>query len=188
MTQLVLMLPIIVGFAITAGATPIPILIMTEVSSTTLTYSWDGTTPQSGTATETAPDHWTFNLTDNVVDSLGGDQNINVYWQEPDYATSSLVNYVNFFVHGGNGSTVTVVSDTAQSQGYPLVDNGGTYNFYTGIPPVSGGNLAMFTDDGDSPANGNISGVPDGGRTAILLSISVAGLGLFRRNVGCSFA
>jgi len=172
--RMALVLPMLLGFAIAASASAIPTLTMTEVSSTTLTYSWNGADPQSGTATETSPDHWTFSISDNAVSTLGGDQNENVYWEEPDYATSGLVNYVNFYVHGGNGSTITVVSDAAQSQGYTTLVNGGVENFYTDPnQPVSGGDDAVFNDDGDS--------VPDGGMTAGLLGLGVAGLALLRR-------
>lgn len=167
-----LILPVFLGFAFAAKAN-VPTLTMTEVSATTLTYSWNGADPQSGIATESSPDHWTFSISDNVVSSLGGDQNVNLYWEEPDYATSFLVNYVNFYVHGGNGSTITVVSDTAQSEGYPTVASGVTYNFYTESPYVSGGNLAVFNDLGDS--------VPDGGSSAMLLGLGVVALGVLRR-------
>lgn len=174
--RLALMLPVIIGFTINAKATPVPTLTITEVSSTTLTYSWNGPNDAgSGTATETSPDHWTFTIYDDVVTGLGGTQNVNVNWKEPDYATSGLVNYVNFYqVSVANGTTITVVSDNrpdTAGQGYPLIDNGGSYNFN----PISGANLSFFTDNGDDP------GVPDGGVTAGLLGLALVSLAALRR-------
>jgi len=176
MRRFAFILPVILGCTLAANATIIPTLTITEVSDMVLTYSWNGPDPQSGTATETSLDHWTFSINDNVVSTLGGDQNENVYWEEPDYATSGLVNYVNFYVHGGNGSTITVVSDTAQSQGYTTLANGGTENFYTDPnQPVSGGDYAVFNDLGDT--------VPDGGMSALLLGIGVIGVAALRRKL-----
>src|ERR1035437_6111753 len=117
-SRLALMLPVFLGFAMTAGATS---LTMTEVSSTTLTYSLNGGAVQ--TVIATTPDHWSFFLAGTeVVTGLGGVQNVNVNWKEPDYATSGLVNYVNFYQYDGNGTTMTVASDVAP-QGYPLENN-----------------------------------------------------------------
>jgi len=67
-------------------------------------------------------------------------------------------------MHGAsaNGTTITVVSDASRMEGYPLVANGGTFDFCTD-GRISGGNLATFTDQGDS--------VPDGGTTVGLASL-----------------
>jgi hypothetical protein len=174
--RLAFMVPIILGFAFTAKATGTPTLTMTEVSSTTLTYSWDGTTPQSGTATETSPDHWTFTINDAVVSYVipGTPYNIDVQWEEPDYATSSLVNWVNFYQYGpaANGTVVTVISDNPldPNHTYPTEDNGQIYTFPN--PPAPSGNAVQFTDDGDT--------VPDGGATVGLLGMGLIGLASLR--------
>jgi hypothetical protein len=164
----VLILPIVLGLAMTAKASPVADLILTEVSSTTLQYTWNGVVQ---TVTDTTPDNWTINLEGvEIVTGLGGIQNVNVYWKEPDYASSGLVNYVNFYQYDGNGTTITVASDAAQSQGYPLEDNGEVYTF-----PVSGGNTVVFNDNGDT--------VPDGGATVALLGLGLLALSAFRQKL-----
>ena len=144
-------------------------LTMTELSNLQLSYSWNGPNPVTGTATATTPDHWTFNIVpDNVIDNLGGSGNENVYWKEPDYATSGRVNLVNIFTQNGNGSTITVTSDTTQSQGYPLAEDFAPFNFYTDDGHISGGNTVQFNDPFvDEP-------VPEGGSSWFLLFISAA--------------
>ena len=49
------------------AAQAVPSLVINELSSTTLTYSWTGANPQSGTVTATSPDYWQFNISDAIV-------------------------------------------------------------------------------------------------------------------------
>jgi hypothetical protein len=165
-----------IGLTVTSKAIPTYTLTMTELSSTSLTYSWNGLLDAgTHTITTATPDHWIFTVFDDVVTQLGGTQNINVNWKEPEYATSGLVNYVNLYQYGSavNGTTITVISDhmsDTAGTGYPLIANGGSYTFN----PVSGANTASYTDNGDS------AGVPDGGVTAILLGLGMVSLGALR--------
>jgi VPDSG-CTERM motif len=76
-----------------------------------------------------------------------------------------------------NGSTVTVISDNPLDplHTYPTEANGQTYTY-----PVSGGNTATFTDNGDS--------VPDGGTTIGLLGLALIGIFAFGRKPAASAA
>jgi hypothetical protein len=124
------------------------------------------------TVTGSTSDYWDFSIADNVVSSLGGNQDVFVYWQEPD----SGVNLVRFQQVGGNGTEITVTRDTTQSQGYPAFGNGVTMSFNTDINPgISGGNRAAFTDNGDN--------VPDGGMTVGLLGMALLGMSVIRRKL-----
>ena len=173
--RLALALTALAGLAITAQAVP-GTLVINELSSTTLTYVWTGPTySQSGTVTDITPDYWQFTIADDIITGLGGTQNINVNWIEPDPADSSLVNHVNFYQYGpaANGSTVTVWSDVAPDPNntYPTLTNGMTYTFnyadhYT----------ATYNDYGDT-------GVPDGGTTIALLGLGLLGVSALRRKL-----
>lgn len=165
-----LALPILLGLVNPAKATPIVNLVINEVSSTTLTYSWQGGPLQ--TVTDISPDYWQFAIADLVVTPIDSEQQIFVQWEEPDYATSSDVNLVEFFQYDDvqNGSTVTVWSDYTAG-GYPTESNGQVYSFN---PPIPSGNTVQFNDNGDNS-------VPDGGSTLLLLGLAGMGMGLFVR-------
>ncbi len=69
-------------------------------------------------------DAWTFDvLNAQIVTTLGGTQDVFVYWKENDFATTNEVNLVRFFQYGpaANGCTVTVFSDLLRTEGYPLI-------------------------------------------------------------------
>jgi hypothetical protein len=177
-TRLALALTVLAGLALSAQATPTVSgsLVLNELSSTTLTYVWTGPTySQSGTVIATTPDYWQFGIADDIVTGLGGTQNINVNWVEPDPGDSNLVNWVNFFQYGpaANGSTVTVYSDYLPNPDYtyPTLTNGQTYTFnyadqYT----------ATYNDYGDTS-------VPEGGATIAMLGIGLLGLALVSRKL-----
>jgi hypothetical protein len=176
-------------FAITAKSTPVtPTLVLTEVSSTTLTYSWNGGAAQ--TVTATTADYWQFSIPnpsnpgyyETIVDpTYVGTVNIN--WQEPDYATSGEVNSVRINQYEDNSNLITVYSDVlpGENNTYPPFANGAVYSFDTEIPNVSDGNTVQFNDDGDAS-------VPDGGITACLLGMGVMALGVLRRKFNCMHA
>jgi hypothetical protein len=170
-SRLALMLPIFLGLAMTAEAT---LLTMTEVSSTTLTYSWNGGAVQ--TVTATTPDHWEFNIADAIVTPVSTLGDFMVQWKEPEFATSSLVNWIHFYQYGpaANGTTITVISDNPldPQHTYPTEDNGQTYTF-----PIQSGNTVSFTDNGDT------SRVPDGGTTVGLLGVGLIGLASLRNRL-----
>jgi hypothetical protein len=175
-TQPALMLAIVVGFAFSAKAGQgTDTTTITEVSSTVLTWSFDG--GMTTTVNTLTPDSWDFVAPDAMVSSLGNPQTTDVYWKEPDYATSGLVNHLHFFQFGtanGTSTEVTVTSDTAQTQGYPLIDNFGTVDFFTqNNIVISGGDYVTFNDNGDA--------VPETGSSCILLLISGAALVGFDR-------
>ena len=163
--------------AVAASATPAMVnLVLTELNSTTMTYSWQGGAAQ--TATETSPDNWTFSFSTNgVISSLPSGSSLEyfVQWKEPDYASSGLVNLVEFqqYDNPDNGSTVIAISDNPvdPNRTYPTLDNGGIYTF-----PIDGGNTVSFTDDGDSS-------VPDGGSTLLMLGLAGIGMGFFARKL-----
>ncbi len=175
--QLALLLAILAGFAVSArAAAPIP-FTLEEVSSSVLTYSVNGgaaVTVNAGTL-----DNWDFSIPDFVVSSFSSDQDLFINWEEPDYATSGLVNEVRF-QQNGNGTEITVISDHLPSgdfqPGYPLVVNGGVYDFLNSQSAISGGLTAQFTDDGDEPST-----VPDAGSSCLLLLISAGLLLAFQR-------
>lgn len=174
----VLLLPVFLGLALTAKANIVN-LVINEVSATTLTYSWQGGALQ--TVTDTSPDHWTFSIADAVVSATPGQNPYQIYvqWQEPDYANSGLVNWVEFYQYGpaANGTTITVISDNPldPQHTYPTVGNGQTYTFPN--PPAPNGNSVVFNDNGDSVS------VPDGGMTASLLGLGLIAVSAFRRKV-----
>jgi hypothetical protein len=172
--QLALVLPISLGFATMAKATPVPDFVMTEISDTSLSYSIDGGPLQYVTAT--SPDNWTISLPNYDVLANGPTQNsiqAQVNWEEPDYGTSGQVNYVDFNAYNNpdNGSTVTIVSDTTPVASTVLA-NAAVYTF-----DFPGNLTAQFIDDGDSAC------VPDGGSTAMLFGTALIGLGALRRRI-----
>jgi hypothetical protein len=174
--RLVLTLPIFLGLAMTAGATPTTAnLVINELSSTTLTYSWNGGAAQTETASSS--DYWQFTVPDAVVSSTAGGSAYQIYvqWKEPDYATSGKVNKVEFYQYGAsNGATITVWSDYAYSDAYPpLQNNGDIYTFPN--PPAPNGNTVQFNDNGDT--------VPDGGMTVGLLGMALVGMSVIRRKL-----
>lgn len=173
-----------------AGGPPAPNLIITEISSTQLSWTWFGGPTNGGTQTGFGTllpgfthDAWSFDvLNAQIVTTLGGTQDVFVYWKEDDYATTGLVNNVRFYQYGpaANGSTVTVYSDVLRDQGYPLLDNGGVFSFN---PPIPGGLLAQFIDNALSSESGTTA-VPESGSTVVLLLISTAALlGVARRHL-----
>ena len=176
--QLTLIPLLVVGFAFTAkaSATP-PTITINEVSDLVLTYSINGGATQ--TVNASTPDNWDFSTTAFIMTNLGGNQDQFVNYKENDYATAGDVNEVRF-QQNGNGSEVTVISDHVPGnmfeQGYPLVANGGTYDFSGPPSSISGGGTATFNDDADSSES-----VPDAGGTVLLLLISGAALFVIQR-------
>jgi hypothetical protein len=179
-TRLALALVSLAGLALSAQA--VPSLVINELSSTTLTYTWTGQFPQSGTVTATTPNNWTINIADAIITGLGGTQDIFIDWVEANPADPNLVNHIRFFQYGpaANGSTVTVLSDNPIDplRGYPTMQNGQTYTFN-----FADAYTATFNDLGDSS-------VPDGGATPLgLLGLALAAIVAFRRfMVSPSFA
>ena len=182
-TRTALAATVMLGIAASAKASIID-LVITEVNSTTLTYSWLAGPTQ--TATETSPDNWTFSFaTSGIISSLpsGGPLQYFVQWEEPDYASSGLVNLIDFqqYDNPDNGSDAIVISDNAVNPNltYPTLDNGGIYTF-----PVQGGNTVQFNDDGDNPVPS--PGVPDGGSTLVMLGLAGLGTALLVRKLKVS--
>jgi hypothetical protein len=155
------------GLAITAEATVPGSIVMTEVSSTTLTYSVDGGPTQ--TVTDSSPYDFTFNVPDNlVVTGINSEQYIFVDWQ----ASPTMLDLVTFFQYDDaqNGSTITITgcAPPDPNHTYPVVANGGTYTF--GFPDQY---TATFTDLACDSA-------PDGGTTVGLLGFGLVCLFVIR--------
>jgi len=151
-----------------------PDFVMTEISDTLLSYSIDGGLPQYVTAT--TPDNWTISLPnyDVITDGpTGGPNQVQVNWEEPNYANSGEVNYIDFNAYDNpdNGSTITIVSDTTPVASTVLA-NGAVYTF-----DFPGSLTAQFTDDGDAGS------APDGGSTGMMVGIALIGLGALRRHL-----
>ncbi|MGZ4986398.1 MAG: hypothetical protein ACXWBP_00005 [Limisphaerales bacterium] len=182
----IIILLVIVNLA--SAQAPAANLIITEISSTQLSWSWFGGPTNGGTQTGFGTllpgfthDAWSFDVPNaQIVTTLGGTQDVFVDWKENDFATTSLVNTVRFFQYGpaSNGSTVTVFgSDILRTQGYPLMENGGVYSYN---PPIPGGLTAQYIDNADRSE----SAVPESGSTVVLLLISTAALlGVARRHL-----
>jgi hypothetical protein len=140
-----IILPILLGLAVTSQAAMV--LNLTEVSSTTLTYSWNGGAVQ--TVIATTPDHWSFVINDAIVTPVSTLGDFMVQWKEPEYATSFLVNWIHFYQYGpaANGTAITVISDNPldPQHTYPTMDNGQSYIF-----PIQDGNTVTFNDRGDT--------------------------------------
>jgi len=181
--KLAFMLAVVIGFAFTAKSVPAtPELILTEVNADTLTYSWDG--GATVTVSDISPDYWQFSIPNPnspgdyatlIYPSYVGTVNIN--WQEPDYATSGLVNAVSIFQYQDNTNRVTVYSDaspTTFGTSYSPFTNGFVYSYATYDPQITGANSVQFNDDGDES-------VPDSGVTAFLLGMSLVALGFIGR-------
>jgi hypothetical protein len=144
------------GISMTASA-QVATLNITEVSDTTLTYSYQG--GPVWTVTSSPLDHWTFNLPLVVGITTGA-----AAWTEPD--NSAMYNLIQVAPIPGIGSyVVTVDSDASNVNGYPVVADRGS----TVLDNIS----VTFQDLGDS--------VPDGGSTGILLGVCLASLGALRR-------
>ena len=145
------------GISMTVSATGIT-LDITEVSATTLTYSYSG--GPTWTVTSSPLDQWTFNLP-----SASGSSVAAAAWREPDDSTK--YNLVQVIPIAGGGYVVNVNSDALNVNSYPVVADGGSF----GLNSI----FVTFHDLGDS--------VPDGGSTGILLGICLASLGALRRGL-----
>ena len=128
-----------------------PTLTLTEVNSTTLTWSFPGFSTVS--VADTTPDHWSFSLPFAIT--LG--EPMEASWAEPD--TSGTFNTV--VLPTTVSAQLAVTSDGLPGGVGPVVGNG--------VPVVgadaSGTINVTFVDDGDAPGNGT---VPDGASTALL--------------------
>jgi hypothetical protein len=159
------------SLAVTAQANS---FVMTEVSSTELTYSLNGGTTQ--TVTATTPYSWTLNFENNAIvtgTAIGTPAEIFIAWEEPDYATSGMINLIEFYEYETqNGTTVTITgcAETNPEFPPPLLANGATYTF-----DYSDAYTATFTSDV------NCDPVPDGGATVGLLGLGLVGLGLMSK-------
>ena len=144
------------GISMTARATVGYYLNITEVSDTTLTYSFEGGAMQTVASCAIRPVVFSLPL---VVGETTG----TAAWTEPD--DSAEYNIVQVIPIPTSGLyTVTVDSDAPNPNAYPVAANGAT---------VLLDNIEVtFHDDGDS--------VPDGGSTGILLGVGLAFLGALR--------
>jgi hypothetical protein len=150
------------GFVSTqnAGAIAIPVLTLTEVSSTELDYSWS--TGEHGVLTSAAGNDWEpLGISGPAL--AGGDAiGSNGTWAEPENAQAR--NLVFLFTLGGTAPwSLRVFSD---GPGVVANANGDTIN------SVGNSFQVTFRDNGDS--------VPDSGSTLLLLALGLLGVGLLR--------
>jgi hypothetical protein len=132
-------------------------LNITEVSDTTLTYSYLG--GPTWTVTSSPLDQWTFNLPLVV-----GITTAAAAWTEPD--NSAMYNLIQV-VPAPSSYVINVDSEASNANGNPVVADGGS---------VVLDNISVtFHDRGDS--------VPDGGSTGMLLGICLVSLGALRRGL-----
>jgi hypothetical protein len=144
-------------FAQDASAISVPILTVTEVNSTTLTYSWS--TGQNGVLTS-AGDSWSSSINGPTLaggDSLGAGG----LWAEPEGAPNNVNDVIPSF--SGSSWFLAVMSDQTNLVG-PVNGNGNTATSIHGFFQVT------FNDNGDS--------VPDSGSTLLLLTLGIVGVGL----------
>jgi hypothetical protein len=156
------------------------LLSITEVNSTLLQVTYDGTPVQ---VTMIAPDEWTFA-------NPFPDTSVPLFpflspalWKEPEWS-SSMYNPWNGVAL--NGDSISVVSDISGDFGMSYMFNDGAIHelgqydgAFDGTPGGGGpGTLNItFRDLGDTTP----TGVPDGGMTAMLLGMGVAGVAWLRR-------
>jgi hypothetical protein len=148
------------GISMTASATVGYYLNITEVSDTTLTYSFEGGSTQ--TVASSPSDQWSFTLPLLVGTTTGS-----AAWTEPD--NSAEYNIITVTPIPASGLyTVTVDSDASNPNAYPVEANGASAML---------DNIDVtFHDDGDTA-------VPDGGSTGILLGIGLASLVALRQGM-----
>ena len=154
-----------------ANAIAIYDLVLTENSSSSLTYTYNG--PSTFSVTNTSPDHWTIQIT-----SMGSFNTFEQDWAEPEDPTQAFVNVVShstqtnpdmFFVSSdlniifdSNGATPVAPNDTPVSIG------------------TDGGHPVQLTFN-DLAAISEAAGVPETGFTLGLFAFSLmALLGLTR--------
>ena len=153
------------------GTIPPHDLVLTELSSTTLTATYDGSTSRTSVFQQSGlSDLWVVTVSSA---SFNGSFStiIGTGWIEPE--NNSLFNTITAAGNFNPSASVTFVSDTSFTSHPPLA-NGSTLNNF-GTDGIDGGTINLtFIDRGD---------VPDTGTTFSLLGVSLMGLGFLRRKL-----
>jgi hypothetical protein len=138
-------------------------LVITENSSTSLTWTLDGGAPQSFTTS--TPDSWQIPLT--------GVSGSPVTWQEPGERTVNSIEVVEEI--GGTSPQLFIQSDQPSFTSFPILDNNTPdQSHFT----LNGAQLIVtFNDLGDG------STVPDTATTLPLLGLALAALGFAKRRL-----
>lgn len=148
----------------TAFGTAVPLLDLTENSSTSLTASLIGTSGITVLVENTSADHWTITFSGvGFVPTVTGSGS----WTEPDPGSTEG----NFVGGTSVANQLKVISDAADQAGMA----NGTIDL-TGFSLDNGVMQVQFNDNGDSTGS-----VPDATSTLPLLSLSLAGLGIFAK-------
>ena len=137
-------------------------LDITEHSSSLLTAKFNGTDIPAADITG-GGDSWTITIP-GITDIAPGQSD----WVEGTEASGAPI--VNL-VAASSSSTFDVRSDLP-GRGFHLNGETDTTTFFIGNAHLN----VTFTDNGDSP-----TGVPDAATTLSLLSLSLAGLGIFKK-------
>jgi hypothetical protein len=147
------------------AGTPPHNLVFTELSSSLLSITYDGSTV-GVSVVNNGPDSWRFSIPAAVTFSS---MVPNLSWTEPDNV--SLFNVVSFTSGTNTGS---VASDRSPSLG-PILADGSTF-FFVGSDIRDAGIVQVtFFDRGDAAA------IPEGGSTLAFLTMALAGLCLARK-------
>jgi hypothetical protein len=171
--RIIWMAPVVAGAMLLGGNAfgrdaPVDTLVIIEHSSTSLTATFNGTDIPAADIANTSSDHWSITLPGITENVIGGST-----WLEGFGQFSEPIDNNVFGGGGANPSTVTVISDPL---GAPFNHQNGetdTTSFTIGTATSSTPLIVTFTDNGDS--------VPDAATTWSLLTLSLAGLGIFRK-------
>jgi hypothetical protein len=150
------------GFVCTqnASATVFPILTLTEVSSSTLNWSWSNGGPSGTLPANGGPDVWqALTITGPTLttsDSLSG------AWVEPEDPLNPLDVNTVFVSYNNSSWTLSVFSE----------DTGDAFNNGQQVSSTFDRFAVIFNDNGDR--------VPDSGSTLLLLTLGLVGVGLLQ--------
>jgi hypothetical protein len=146
-------------------------LVVTEISSTTLTATYDGSTSRV-TVTPTLTDFWNVSVSSTLFDTT----KFGTGWTEPDNNLFNTITSINDTLPAGP-SNFNLLSES--SIALHTLTNGDTLmNF--GSDVLDGGTINLtFTDLGD------VATAPDTGTTASLFALSLTGLAFLRRKLSC---
>jgi hypothetical protein len=154
-------------------------LVLTELSSTTLTAKYDGSTSRTSVFQQQGfPDLWVVTVSSATFDASFS-TSIGTGWIEPE--NNSLFNTItavsNLIDGTATSARVTFLSDTSFTTHPPLANDSALNNFGTDI--IDGGTINLTFND-----RGDVAAAPDTGTTFSLLALSLTGLGFLRRKLG----
>ncbi len=162
-------------------------LVITEVSDTSLTASWNGST--SGVSvTMNSDDNWTVTLPTSILIGDAEAPGSGVAIPEPGAGSLGPWNNVTTAANSSGGpqfiNQVSVISDSSTTSGFatPVADGVSTPVGFTAADVAVD---LTFHDDGDSTTTGGGGSVPDAGSTALLGALSFLALfGVARLRAG----